>query len=284
MHKDKLIIIYTPESEIRHPGKFIKNMWSDIKNSRELAWRLFIRNISAMYRQTILGYLWAFLPPIFITLTFVFLNSNKVLSVGATRIPYPVYVMIGTLLWQVFIDSIHAPLKLVSSSKAMLAKVNFPKEALIIAGLWEVLFNFIIRLVLLIIVLVAYDINVTWLIFIAPIGIVMLILQGLMIGILLTPLGILYQDVERGIAILTSIWFFITPIVYPPPSTWPASLFANLNPVSPILLTTREWITGGQFLISQSFMFVSIITLLLFFLGWILYRIAMPHIISRLGA
>ena len=59
---DKLIeVVYTPESQIRHPLKLLKSMIFDLKASRELAWRLFVRNISALYRQTALGYFWAFL-------------------------------------------------------------------------------------------------------------------------------------------------------------------------------------------------------------------------------
>lgn len=275
---------YSPELVLRHPLLMIKEMFFDLKASRELAWRLFIRNISAMYRQTMLGYVWAFLPPIATTVVWVFLNSQKIVSMGDTVTPYPVYVMIGTLLWQVFLDALNSPLKLVTSSKAMLVKINFPREALIIAGILEVLFNFLIRVVLFVIVLIWFKVSVPLTVFFAPIGILSLIMLGLMFGILLTPLGILYQDIGKGIMIITSLWFFLTPVVYPSPTSYPANLIAKINPVSPLLVTTREWITTGSVEYLGGFILISVITFIFILLGWILYRIAIPHLIARIGA
>ena len=94
-------------------------MVADLRASRELAWRLLVRNISAQYRQTLLGYVWAFLPPIVTTLVWVFLNAQKIFDVGETGVPYPVYVLTGTILWQVFVDAMNSPLRQVDGeSKA----------------------------------------------------------------------------------------------------------------------------------------------------------------------
>lgn len=277
-------VTYTPESLLRRPGKLVRSMVHDLLASRELACRLFVRNVSVQYRQSLLGYVWAFLPPIFTTLTFVFLNSQKILSIGDTGIPYPAYVMVGTLLWQGFVDALNSPIKLITSSKSMLTKINFPREALILAGLGEVLFNFAIRLVLVLIVFVWFRIAVPQMILFAPFGILALMALGLMIGILLTPLSVLYQDIVWGLAIITTMWFFITPVVYPPPTKWPASLLVRLNPVSPLLITTRELLTTGTISQPGTFWLIMGITFFLMFAGWVLYRLAMPHLIERIGA
>lgn len=277
-------VIYTPSSQLRHPLQLLKNMWIDLNASKELAWCLFVRNISAMYRQTMLGYLWAFLPPVFTTLTFVFLNSQKIFSVGKTDIPYPAYVMIGTLLWQVFVDAMNSPLRVVNQSKSFLAKIKFPREALILAGIGEVLFNFLIRLVLLIAVFVFYKISLPTVVFLAPLGIISLMALGLMFGVLLVPFGVLYQDIEKGLPLITAMWMLLTPVVYPPPSSWPASLLSSINPVSPLLITTREMLTSGSFSQMSGFLTVVASTFVLLFVGWILYRLALPHLIERISA
>ena len=259
-------------------------MWQDLLASRELSWRLFVRNVSARFRQSMLGYLWAFLPPIVTTITFVFLRSQKILDVGDTVIPYPVYVMIGTLLWQGFVDALNSPLRLVNSSKSMLAKINFPRESLLLTGLYEVLFNFIIRLILLIVVFIWFRIQIPVTAALAPFGILALMALGLMIGILLTPLGFLFQDIGRGITAIVSFWFFVTPVVYPPPTTWPASLISHINPVSPLLITTRELLTTGKIVLPEIFTLVAGSTFFLMFAGWVIYRVAMRHLIERIGA
>ena len=284
MNHNRVVKIYSPESMLKKPVVLLRSMFNDILASRELAWRLFVRNISAMYRQSILGYVWAFLPPVATTLVWVFLNSSKIVDTADTTTPYPVYVMIGTLLWQIFVDAINSPLKLVTSSKAMLIKINFPREALIIAGIYEIGFNFLIRLVLFAGILVLYKVALPVSVILAPIGIIAIILLGLVIGVGLTPVGMLYQDIGRGLMIITSFWFYLTPIVYPTPASFPANLVARYNPVSPLIITTREWITSGYVEDLNAFITVTSVSLLLLFFAWLLFRIAMPHIIARLGS
>ena len=79
-------------------------MLRDLFSSRELAWRLFIRDISAQYRQSVLGYLWVFIPPLVASLPFIYLNSQGIVKIGGTPIPYAAYAIIGTIIWQVFVD------------------------------------------------------------------------------------------------------------------------------------------------------------------------------------
>ena len=73
-------VVYTPESLVRRPGRLIHGLVVDLLASRELAWRLFVRNISAQYRQTMFGYLWAFLPALATTVLWCFLHSQKILD------------------------------------------------------------------------------------------------------------------------------------------------------------------------------------------------------------
>ncbi|MCP4156633.1 MAG: ABC transporter permease, partial [bacterium] len=83
---------YTPESRIRHPITLVKEMWRDLKSSRELAFRLIIRDISALYRQTILGYFWAVFPPLVTSMVLILLKSSSVTDIKGVDIPYTVYV------------------------------------------------------------------------------------------------------------------------------------------------------------------------------------------------
>ena len=276
-------VVYTPESQLRDPRKLFLSMWRDLLGSRELAWRLLVRNIRALYRQTMLGYLWAFLPPIFTTLTFVFLNSQKILSIGKTDIPYPAFVMIGMLLWQVFVDAMHSPLKIINQSKPFLSKIHFPREALIMAGLGEVVFNFLIRLVLLVVVILWYRLSLPSTIFWAPLGILALMLLGLMFGILLAPIGVLYMDIEKGLPLLSHIWLFLTPVVYPSPTNWPASIISRFNPVSPLISTTRDMLTTGSIDQMGSFSIIVALSFIILLLGWILYRLSIPFLIERIN-
>jgi len=279
-------VVYSPEPELRHPVRLLGSMLYDLLASHELSWRLFVRNLSAQYRQSFLGYLWAFLPPIATTLTFVFLNNQKIMELSANDggIPYPVYVMVGTLLWQAFVDALNSPLKILNQSRSMLARINFPREALIIAGMGEVLFNVIIRLILLVIVYLWFGLSLPAMAWLAPLGMLSLLGLGLLFGLLMAPVGILYQDIERSITLFISLWFFLTPVIYATPTSWPASLVARLNPVSPLLVTTREMLTTGSLTQLPGFLIVSGVTVAVMSFGWLFYRLAMPRLIERIGS
>jgi lipopolysaccharide transport system permease protein len=276
--------VYTPDSELRDLRTLGSGMWNDLLDSRELAWRLFVRNVSAQYRQSLFGYAWAFVPPVFPALIWIFLASQRVFTISDTGMPYVLFVMTGTVLWQTFVDALNAPLQMVSESKSMLAKINFPREALILAGVGMVLFNFLIRALLLVVVMWWYDVPPQSSIVLVPIGILGLVGLGTMIGVLLTPLGILYHDIGRGLAVATQAWFFLTPVIYPTPKASFAATLIELNPVTPLLVSTRDGLIIGHSSLLSGFWWVAGITAALLLAGWVLYRIAMPHLISRMSA
>lgn len=117
------ITIYTPESSLRNPLRLLHDMFRDLINGRELAWRLAVRDISAQYRQTALGLLWAFILPLAHTATWIFLNGSGIVNIKDTTLPYPVYVFTGTMLWAIFMDAVNAPLQQTINAKQMLAKI-----------------------------------------------------------------------------------------------------------------------------------------------------------------
>jgi lipopolysaccharide transport system permease protein len=73
-------------------------------------------------------------------------------------------------------------------------------------------------------------------------------------------------------------------VIYPVPKATFAGALIELNPVTPLLVSTRDWLITGQASLLPGFLWVSAVTLALLFAGWVLYRIAMPHLISRMSA
>ncbi len=276
--------VYTPESEMRNPLKMIKAMFADLLKSRGLAYQMLARDIKAQYRQSYFGILWAFLPPLATAGIFIVLNSKGFINIENTNIPYPAFAMIGTLLWQVFVDSLNAPLKVVNRSKALLVKINFPREAIIISGIGEVIFNLFIKLIILVIVFIVFKIPFSLGVILSILAILNIVLLGITIGVILTPLGILYTDILQALPVVTGLWFFITPVVYPPPQTFPFSLLATLNPISPLLTGARELATEGFIYNPLPYLVVTVLAIIALLISWILYRLSLPLIVERLGA
>ena len=277
-------VVYRPESRMRKPLLLFKEMWRDLLGSRELAWRLMVRDISAKYRQSFLGIFWAVIPPVVMAGSFTLAKSGGVVNISSTNIPYPAYVMFSMTLWQTFVESLNGPVQAVASAKAMLAKINFPREALIIAKLGEVFFNFGIKLVLIIGLFIWFQIPVTLSVIVAPVALIHMVLLGTFIGILLAPIAAIYQDFSMGITLATSFWLFLTPVVYPVPSEGLFGSIVALNPVTPLLVTTRELATTGTISDPQGFWIASLIAILGLFIAWIIYRLAIPYVVERISS
>ena len=274
-------IVYSADSQLRYPRRFFHSIFSDLRVSPSVAWSLFLRNLRVQYRQTWLGYFWL-LSPLATTLTWVYLTSANILNVGQTGAPYPVYVLTGTSLWQVFAEALNCPLQQLGAARDIVSKTRIPHESLLLAGLIEVLFNFTVRLMTTLPVLVWFKLPWHWTILFVPLGALLLLLLGLTIGLLLTPVGLLYQDVSRGLGIVMGFWFFLTPVIYPPPVKWPASLLVTLNPVTPLLITTRDWLIFGTVAPATGFTIVSGLSFVCLVIGWLSYKLAKPHLIARL--
>jgi lipopolysaccharide transport system permease protein len=275
-------VVYSADSQLRAPGRFARSLWSDLRVSPPVAWRLFLHSLRAGYRQSWLGYFWLLLPPLATAATWVYLSAANILRVGATNVPYPVYVLAGTLLWQVFAEALLSPLQRLSSARNILTKSRTPHEALLLAGLIEVLFNFAVRLAMLLPVFVWFGMPWSLSLLLVPLGVMSLLLAGFTIGLALTPVGLLYQDVSRGLSMITGFWFFLTPVIYPLPANRVGSLLGTLNPVTPLLVTTREWLTLGTVATARGFVPVVALSLLCLGAAWLHYRLAKPHLIARL--
>lgn len=275
--------VYSPEPLLQHPWKMLKAIVADVVTGRELAWALFARDQKAQYRQTILGYVWAFLPPLVASATFIFLQSQGITNITGTGIAYPAFVMMGTLLWQVFVDSMQSPLGSFSSARAMLVKINFPREAVLVSGLYKVVFNALIRLALVAAVMVWWRVPVDASLLFFPVAMIALIAAGFAIGLILLPVSNLYGDVGRVIPMVTGFWMLLTPVVYPPRTEGLAGWLATWNPVSPLVVTARECLTAQPLSMLGPFFIVFACSLVVIFLGLVGFRIAMPHLIARMG-
>ncbi len=276
--------VYSPQSEIKHPILMFKLMIRDLLASRELAWRLFIRDINAQYRQSALGFFWAVVPAIMTALGFTFAKNSGLVNIGETDLPYPAYVLFSTTLWQTFTASLNAPIQAVGASKAMLAKINFPCEAIVLSQLGKVGFDFSIKLVLIIGLFIWFKMPITWSAIIAPVALIHLIVLGTAIGLFLAPIAGLYQDISRFLVVAFGTWLFLTPVVYPVPTEGVLSTVVKFNPVTPLLVTTRELATTGIISDTQGFWLVSIVAMIGLLLAWIFYRQAMPYVVERISS
>lgn len=277
-------IVYSPESSLRNPKQLVLDIIHDFRSARELAFRLIIRDISALYRRSFLGVFWAFISPLATTITFSFLKNQRIIIVGDVGMPYPVFVMMGTIFWTLFSDSLKTVLTSVRNARGMLSRVNFPREALILASMGKVLFNFAIKFIILLIMIALYRVPLHWTSIFIPIPLVGLLFLGTALGVLVMPIAILIGDVSNIIDIVMTFWFYLTPIIYPLNITGLLRTLSSWNPITPFIITIREGFTIGKFTLLPEFFGVFCVGTLLLFLGVVVYRVSMPILIERMAA
>lgn len=277
-------VIYTADPQLRSPRRLLGQMRADLGASWGLAWRLTIRDIKAQYRRSILGILWAFIPPVVTALVFIALNRGGVIEIRETDLPYAAFALFGTTLWFVFTEALNSPLKVMNANRSMFSKVKFPPEALILSAAGSVLFQLIFKVIILIGVFIYFKLPLTWELAAAPFAILALLVLGLTIGLFIAPMGLLYSDVASALAPITMLWLFVTPVIYPPPQAFPYSLLNDLNPVSPLLVGARDLGTGGSISNPVSFGVVTGLAVCGLLLAWLVYRVSIPILVERTDA
>ena len=279
------VVEYTPASEVGNMNILIRKIADELKQAHHLGLRLAKRNIRSLYRRSALGYFWTIIPPLFTSLIWIFLNGQQVVNIEIPGdVPYPLFVLISTLLWQTFSESVITPLKNTESSKAMLTKINFPREALLLSGVYEVIFNTLIKVALIILVLLIFRFFPPLTALLSLLGITALIILGTSIGLMLTPIGMLYSDVSRGIVIVMQFAIYLTPVIYPEPRVGSASVLIKANPVTPLLTTTRGLLLDMPLTSVPLAVIYTLIALLVLVGGIVLFRLSMPIIIERIGS
>jgi lipopolysaccharide transport system permease protein len=188
------------------------------------------------------------------------------------------------MLWAIFMDAVNAPLQQTNAARVMLAKINFPRESLVVSGIYQTLFNGAIKIILLLAALMFLGISPGWNLIWFPFGVLSLILAGTAFGLLITPIGILYTDVGKSLPLLMQFLMYLTPVVFPMPTGGLAAVLFKSNPMTPLVMTARDWLTGVSPQYLGSFSLINGLVLVLLFVVWIVYRAAMPILIERMSA
>lgn len=273
--------VYTPDGHRRLGMRVWRVMAMQLWHSRELIWRLMYRDFSAMYRQSMLGYVWAVIPPLVTVAIFAYLTSRRLLPIGDVSLPYPLFALWSISIWQLFATSITACTNSLVSAGSLVTKINFPKVTLIVAAAGQSLFEFLIRLVLVAIVIVWYGIIPPWQIIFVPLVLMPILLVAIGAGFLLSILNLVIRDIGNAIGIMLMFGMFAAPVLYPPPEHFPFFLVNILNPVSPVLMAAQDLLAYGKVQHLDLLLGSFLLSLLLFLVGWRIFSLVITRIAER---
>lgn len=221
----------------------LRELWT----YRELLYFLTWRDIKIRYKQTAIGIAWAVLHPVITTAIFTIIFS-RFAQFDTRNVPYPLFALSGLMIWLFT----HAAITIASggfvNNANLVTKVYFPRlivpVAATLAGFFDLLFSFAILAVLMI----YYGIPITWQIILAPVFLILAVVQTAAFGTLFSALNVKYRDVKFALPFLLQIWMVASPIFYPITllsEKW--KLVFALNPLTGILEGFRSALFGTPF-------------------------------------
>jgi len=218
--------------------------WKELRDYKDLFYFLVWRDIKVLYKQTILGFSWAIIRPVFsmIVFTIVFGKLAKVPSDG---VPYPIFSYTALVPWIYFSTAMTNSTNSLIGNANMLSKVYFPRLIIPMTPVLASLVDFAIALVILGAMMVWYGIIPTINILFLPLLILLMVLTAAGIGMWLSAMAIQYRDIRHASQFIAQLLMYAAPVV------WPASLISDqyrllygLYPMAGVIEGFRSAILG----------------------------------------
>jgi ABC-2 type transport system permease protein len=220
------------------------------KRNKALLKELVKTEFKLRYQGSALGYAWSLLKPLglFSILYVVFV---KFLRIGGDVPNFPVYLLLGIVLWNFFAEATFGALGSIVGRGDVIRKIKFPKYIIVISGTVNALINLAFNLfVVLVFALIAgADLGMRSLL--APIFIIQLYVLALGIGLFLSALYVKFRDISHIWEVLMQGAFYATPILYPVNIILDnfnpiAAKIVMLNPVAQIIQDMRFLLVTEQ--------------------------------------
>ncbi len=240
--------------------------WREIKEYKDLFYFLILRDVKALYKQTILGFSWAILRP-FITMVIFQLVFNKLAKISTDGSPGPIFYYSGLVPWMYFSSSLSRSTNSLITGAGIFTKVYFPRLVLPIVPCLASLVDFAIAMTITFILLLFYGLTPTiWILFL-PFLIFIMFLTASGLGLWLSALAVQYRDIPYGVQFLISILMWISPVIWSTnqlPTEY--RIYYGLYPMAGVIegfrsalygISPMPWDLIGMGTISATFLFIS---------------------------
>ncbi|MGH1398888.1 MAG: ABC transporter permease [Alphaproteobacteria bacterium] len=281
MYNSTEIISY--KSVLSSPKNFLKSTLKELGGSWRLGQAFFIRDLKAQYRLSFLGLFWSIIPPLFFVIGFSIAANRNIIDFGETPIPYPAFAMVSIMIWHTFQGCIDAPIAAFKDAKPLIGRLRFSVESIFISKFFMVLFNFVIKLFLVLIALIYFNIPLQISAITAIFPLMALMVFGFFIGIFIAPLTLLIDDLAHALKFGLTFWMIATPVAYVVDAQSPHYTKMIWNPAASLISSTREALLSLPLQYESQLYIVSIVGLCGLFIFWLISKIALPFITERLG-
>lgn len=231
----------------------IKHVFS--KQNRALLSELVRTDFKLRYQGSVLGYAWSLLRPLFMFLI-LYIVFTKFIRLGGSVPHYPVYLLLGIVLWQFFADVTNQSLGSIVARGDLIRKIRIPRWMIVVTSSVSALINLGLNLMVVTIFLLISNVHITGSIAWLPFALAEIYILALGLALLLSAAFVKYRDISFIWEVLIQAGFYLTPILYPVSIITNPSLqkILLLNPVAQAIQDARNvTITNETITIAEAF-------------------------------
>jgi lipopolysaccharide transport system permease protein len=188
--------------------------WRECVEYRDLLYFLVLRDVTVLYKQTILGFAWALLNPFFSMVVFTVI-FGMLLKVPSDGKPYAVFSFAALLPWTYFSQALTGSTSSLVQGTNLFTKVYFPRVFIPLVPIFSKLVDFGIAFLLLIVLMVWFHVAPSANVVFLPVLMLVMMLTAAGIGMFLSALAIQYRDVRHAMNFLVQILMYAAPVVWP---------------------------------------------------------------------
>jgi len=225
----------------------VASVWN--RRNKILLRELVVTDFKLRYQGSVLGYLWSILKPIFLFII-LYIVFDKFLRLGRDIEHFPVYLLVGIVLWNFFTEATVQGLQSIVSRGDLIRKINFPKFIIVVSGTISAFINLIINTIVILVFCVINSVSISAeALLIIPL-IAELYVFSLAVAFFLATLNVKYRDIGYLWEIFLQAAFYATPVIYPlqmvvKQMPWAAS-WLMLNPVAQVVQDVRKVLVTQQ--------------------------------------
>jgi ABC-2 type transport system permease protein len=199
-----------------------------------------VSDFKIRYQGSMLGYAWSLLKPLFF-FSILYVVFTYIIPLGKGIEHYPVYLLLGIVLWSFFTESTTLGASSIVSRSELIRKISIPRYLIVISSTLSALINLCLNLavVFLFAILSGIEPSLNW-ILIIPL-IIELAILSMGCALFLSAYFVKFRDVTYIWEIILQAGFYATPIIYPI-SSLPIEYhkYFFINPIAQIIQDARH--------------------------------------------
>lgn len=257
--------------EKRTTREILRELWG----SRGILWVLIKRDLKVRYADSALGYVWSVLEPLLMSaiywFVFVLIFQRKM---GGD--PYIIFLLAGMLPWMWFTSGLTEGSKALRSQRKLIASTALPRQIWVLRAVCGKGMEFVFSIPVFVAFLIFYTPEFNGTVPLVLVGMLIQFVLLLGLGLLLSPVMMLYRDIEPLVRIANRALFYASPIIYGINTVFSVGLphfvevLYQFNPITGIMEAYRS----GFFVEPTRYDLIglsAVISVIVLIVGWIVF-------------